>query len=141
MTRLAWTLPGASPAVLPAKSPARIRNRSRAPAATPRSTASFITPHPLTQIGLFYHTPTRRCTLERPLPRCRDCPGNLRDDIVEALRGIFPHRPDGCRRRLLCGELCTLIPRSARDRFVDRLCRLVGRRHGNRRIDRHPLVR
>src|SRR5882724_10363563 len=56
MTRLAWTLPGASPAVLPEKSPARMRNRSRVPAATPRSTGSVITPHPHVQFELFYHT-------------------------------------------------------------------------------------
>src|SRR6266446_10214751 len=95
MTRWAWTLPGASPGVLPVKSPARIRSRSRVPAATPRSSASFITPHPHAQFGLFYHTYTRRCTLERPLFRRRDCPGNLRDDIVKALAGFTRIGPAG----------------------------------------------
>src|SRR6202030_2161483 len=36
MTRLAWTLPGASPAVGPQRSPDRIRIRSRLPASTAR---------------------------------------------------------------------------------------------------------
>src|SRR5438045_2966463 len=53
MTRLAWTLPGASPAVLPEKSPARMRKRSRVPAATPRTTDSVITSHPHVQFELF----------------------------------------------------------------------------------------
>src|SRR5215831_11795519 len=37
ITRFAWTLPGASPAVGPAKSRERIRSRSRLPASTLRS--------------------------------------------------------------------------------------------------------
>src|ERR1700724_1432626 len=141
MTRLAWTLPGPRPAVFPEKSPARMRNRSRVPAATPRSTGSVITPHPHVQFELFYHTPTRRCTLERPLSSCRDRLGNLRDNGIEALPGVYPHRSGGGRRRLLCGEFCALVPRSARDRSVDRLCRLVRGRHRNRRVDRDPMVR
>src|SRR5215469_1988997 len=43
ITRFAWTLPGAKPAVGPEKSPARIRRRSRLPASTPRSNHASIT--------------------------------------------------------------------------------------------------
>src|SRR5215469_763711 len=43
ITRFAWTLPGARPAVGPEKSPARIRRRSRLPASTPRSSHASIT--------------------------------------------------------------------------------------------------
>src|SRR6516162_7931556 len=154
-TRLACTLPGAKPAVVPEKSPDRMRRRSRTPAATPRPTDSFIKAS-LFSARLFYHTysdrnvlPGHACgdpaigrwALERPLPRCGDCLGDLRHDIVKALRGIYPHRSDGRSRCLLRGELCTVIARPARDRSLDRLRPLVRDRHRSRGSDRDCLVR
>src|SRR5271165_4443624 len=151
MTKLACTFPAARPAVGALNSPARIRRRSRVPASMLRSVVALIARSRsrskiLPPIGDCRQKSGRRRGRSRVFPyecffsRCRHLAGNQRDHGAETFRRVYPAASRGCGGRLLCVELCRAFLGIARNRPVNGLCDLVGRRDSTGRGNRDCVV-